>query len=114
MTSFDGGPAEGEFVLMQASPKWLVITWDGRKWEVWPDGVSGLDAMWKAYAYRFVSSRGGLRMNLKGGRTQMIPSQIYEFFEPQPSQELLTNARAWLAWCEAQPPLKFENQELCS
>lgn len=112
MTSFDGGPAEGEFIIMQASPRWLVVTWDGRKFEAWPNGVSGLDAMWQAYAYRFASTRGVLRMYLKGGRTQTIPSQIYQFFEPQPPQKTLVDARAWLAWCEAQPPLSIETPAL--
>lgn len=105
MTTFENGPAHGVTLMLQRSPYFLRVTYDGKHY----DALDQLDDVAKPdealYLYRITAApswchiRAAKNAAFKSGRYSVAH---YEFVETQPAAEIMRHNPAWVGWVEQQ------------
>jgi hypothetical protein len=104
MTSFQDGPAKGQNLNLQRTPRFLRVTEKLGSFDAldqlddepeWGDVLYAYEIIPGATATAHISMRG------KGGRREgrWIRMAIYSFLENQPEQEIMKHTALWQAWC---------------
>lgn len=104
MTHFEGGPAQGQTLMLKRSPILLRVVL----------GLEGFDALdqlgdeprpdERVYLYRLQREPGWMHLNCRGTKNPKAggryPVATYEYLpSDQPPDEAMRSTHAWVAWC---------------
>jgi hypothetical protein len=101
MTKFQDGPAQGQVLMLKASPQFLRVTsaHTGRKWDGLDQPHDVPEPGEKLFAYVLAEKTGNCHINMGRGRGGFYPMQTYKFIPNQPSDAVMRDLELWEAWC---------------
>lgn len=102
MTTFDDGPAKGQTLMLQRTPKYLRVTHDGKKWDALNNLEDTAQPTETLYAYVTKDGpRGSVHIHRSGGRGGFYPLISYQLVPDQPNDATMRDNAKWAAWVEA-------------
>lgn len=100
MTTFKGGPADGQTLMLKRAPVFLRV--------VREEGGTSIDALdqlddvanprEELFAYVCIEMNGCVHINRGGGRGGFYPIATYRFLEPQPEDDDMRANESWRDW----------------
>lgn len=107
MTKFNGGPANGQTLMLKRAPKFLRVTLKTErgkpKFDALDQPNDTPEATERIFAYEQFGEVGSAHINMgrKGGGFYTLAD--YRFVPDQPTDAEMRNSVKWEKWCEARP-----------
>lgn len=107
MTKFNGGPANGQTLMLKRAPKFLRVTLKNERGKAKFDALDNPDDTPEAaetlMAYERFGLCGQVHLNMGRFRGGFYALAEYRYVLDQPSDLEMRNSVKWEKWCEARP-----------